>query len=321
MSANSFGNRFVITTFGESHGPALGVVVDGCPAGVPFDEALLNQELKKRRPGSHDGGAETPVSSRKEPDMPEILSGVYQDHTLGTPIAIIVRNIDARPDDYKKIFKNPRPGHADDLWSSKFGIADLHGGGRASGRETVARVMGGAVAKMFLKQACPSLSVMGVIKQIGPLKLTGQEPTEFLVEAKQSGKSYGGIAEVIVNGVPAFLGQPVFHKLKSDLTAAIMGIGATAGVEIGDGFDSASQEGSVFHTGQQSKYGGMRGGISDGHRIIIKAAFKPPSSVLETATSGRHDPCVVPRAIPVMEAMINLVIADHLLWSRSDKLS
>ena len=346
MPANSFGSRFVVTTFGESHGAALGVVIDGCPAGVPFDLSLLTSELERRRPGG------ALVSGRRESDQPEVLSGVHEGRTLGTPIAILVRNEDARPADYAEVaaragsLRPARPGHADDLWLSKFGHADPRGGGRASGRETVSRVMAGAVARMLLRELAPELRIQGLALQIGPLALSSAERTatadltsvqidgfparfpspekspevtRLLESAKLEGSSHGGRALIRVSGVPAGLGQPVFHKLKADLASAFLGVGATSSVEIGAGSDAAGAEGSAFHASSRGQYGGIRGGISTGEPIEAIIGFKPTSSVLDVAKKGRHDPCIVPRAIPVLEAMMALVLADHLLWTRADQ--
>lgn len=351
MSASSFGQRFVMTTFGESHGPALGVVIDGCPAGVPFDEGRLRSELARRRPGTVTASGESITSARAESDEPEILSGVYQGVTLGTPIAMLVRNQDARSKDYQEIAEKPRVGHADDVWRGKFGHTDPRGGGRSSGRETVARVMAGAVAQMLLAKLCPGLSVRGFARQIGPLLLSDEElvaldeaalsvqqidafaarlpsarlskqVTDLLVAAKQEGRSYGGIIELWMDGVPASLGQPVFHKLKADLAQAMLSVGSTSSVELGDGVEVASAEGSTFHSKVEKplRYGGVRGGISTGERIVLRVACKPTASVLHVAKAGRHDPCIVPRAIPVLEAMAYVVLADHALWQRTDRL-
>ncbi|RYZ75608.1 MAG: chorismate synthase, partial [Proteobacteria bacterium] len=248
--ANSFGSRLVLTTFGESHGAALGGVLDGVPAGIKWDQELLERELSRRRPGQS-----KVVSGRAEGDSPEVLSGVFEGRTLGTPIAIIVRNEDARSEDYKQIAKKPRTGHADDVWKEKFGHSDPRGGGRSSGRETVSRVMGGAVAKMYLKTVQPKIRVLGFARAIGEFELSeadlasleksktaypadsfvarypskkGQRDVEVLLtDAKANGKSYGGIAEIWVDGLPKGLGQPVFHKIKADLAAAAMSLGAT----------------------------------------------------------------------------------------------
>ncbi len=321
MSGNSFGSRFVVTTFGESHGPAMGAVIDGCPAGVNFDESLLSHELDRRKPG-----ASALTSARQECDNYEILSGVFENKTLGTPISIIVRNTDARSSDYDAIKSQPRVGHADDVWQKKYGHVDYRGGGRSSGRETVCRVIAGAVAQMMLKDLGIQSRVRAQAIQIGPVKLAknqsvydSQDVQKLLLEAKEQGKSYGGIAEVAVENLPESLGQPVFHKLKADLAAAFMSIGATIGVEFGQGFSCVGEEGSLWHRHDQEGYGGIRGGISTGERVTARVAFKPTSSVLDVAKRGRHDPCIVPRALPVLEAMTYLVIADHILWSRTDR--
>ncbi len=344
--ANSFGSRFVVTSFGESHGAALGAVIDGVPAGLNWDEALLSRELQRRRPGSS-----AVVSARAENDNAEVLSGVYQGKTLGTPIALIVRNHDQRSQDYDSVSESPRPGHADDVWKSKFAHVDPRGGGRASGRETLARVMGGAVARMLLAAVCPQLQVLGFARSIGPLELSAEELNAFtgatpipqsadafvarfpsvnrqsevenlLLLAKSDGKSYGGIAELRISGVPLGLGQPVFHKLKADLAGALIGVGAAVSIEFGAGLEAAHAEGSVFHRqNEQSHYGGIRGGISTGESIDLRVGFKPTATVLDLAKKGRHDPCIVPRAIPVLEAMAYLVLADHLLWTQTDQIS
>lgn len=307
ISANTFGQRFCVTTFGESHGAALGCVIDGCPAGIPFDEGLLLRELARRRPGSS-----ATVSARQEADTPEVVSGVYEGKTLGTPIAIFVRNRDARPEDYLDIAKNPRPGHADDTWRDKFGHVDPRGGGRASGRETVARVMAGSVAHMVVKTFVPNIVVKAFASNI--------PSEETLLAAKGEGKSYGGEATLWIDHLPQGLGQPVFHKFKSDLAAALLGIGAATAVEIGDGFDAANAEGTAFHgRGSQEGYGGLRGGFTTGERVVVRVGFKPPASVLEVAKKGRHDPCIIPRAVPVIEAMAWLVVVDHVLWARTDR--
>lgn len=341
MSANRFGSRFSITSFGESHGTALGVVIDGCPAGVSFDENLLKKELERRRPGHHGSGQI--VSGRQETDQVEVLSGVFEGQTLGTPLAMIVRNQDARSQDYGQIKNAPRPGHADDMWKKKFGHSDHRGGGRSSGRETVSRVMAGAVAQMMMKQISAPTRITGYASQIGPISLTAeerqqvssvdvdsyqarfpsardQEVAKLLKEAQENGDSHGGIAEILIEKPPAFLGQPVFHKLKSDLAQAFLSVGATNGFELGLGFESSAVKGTDFHQGSQDVYGGIRGGISTGESILLRVSFKPTSSILDVAKKGRHDPCIVTRAIPVLEAMTWLVLADHYLWSRTDRL-
>lgn len=349
MGANTFGRCFQIMSFGESHGVGLGVIIDGCPAGVPFDQKLLMNELARRRPGAKANQASI-VSDRLEMDQPEVLSGVFSDKTLGTPIAILVRNKDARSDDYNKIQKQPRPGHADDTWKLKFGHTDHRGGGRSSGRETLARVMGGAVAQMVLAHIHPPIQIFGFTTQIGPISLTPEEVDhwsstlqnyssidahstrcpdpiknkkmeELLLEAKTTGKSYGGEVLLLIKNPPAGLGQPVFHKLKADLSAAFMGVGATSGVELGIGREAVAAEGSEFHRRSTTQhYGGIRGGISTGENILFKIFFKPTATVLDTAKQGRHDPCIVPRAVPVLESMAWMVITDHVLWQRGDRV-
>ena len=347
MSANTFGSRFQITSFGESHGPGLGVVIDGCPAGVSFNMDLLVSELARRRPGQN-----AIVSHRNEEDQPEVLSGVFQGKTLGTPIAVLVRNKDAKSEDYNEIAFQPRVGHADDLWRIKFGHSDHRGGGRSSGRETLARVIGGAVAQMLLKELAPQLQVHAFATRIGPYELTEKEiqsvekqlqagtlsvdqfssrlphaeknknTEELLLKAKTEGRSYGGEVEVFMSSPPVGLGQPVFHKLKADLASAFMGVGATAGVELGAGRDVTTAEGSDFHRqSDQRHYGGIRGGISSGEPILFKVFFKPTATVLDVAKKGRHDPCIVIRAIPVLESMAWIVMADHLLWTRQDQVN
>ncbi|MGZ3804798.1 MAG: chorismate synthase [Pseudobdellovibrionaceae bacterium] len=337
MSANSFGERFVITTFGESHGSALGVVIDGCPAKLSFDEVLLRQELERRRPGGE------LVSQRKEEDAPQVLSGIFEGKTLGTPIVILVKNKDQKSSDYEEIKNVPRTGHADDVWQAKFGHRDHRGGGRSSGRETVSRVMAGAVAQMLCKELAPKMQLKAYSSQVGHFvlseadrkqvwaqdieKFTARFPSvqhekvkELLAHAQTQGESYGGVAEIRIKACPAGLGQPVFHKLKSDLAQAYMSLGATSGVELGAGTEAPQEKGTDFHSEFRSpNYGGIRGGISTGEEIFLKVHFKPTSSILDVAKKGRHDPYIVTRAIPVLEAMTWLVLADHLLWAKTDR--
>lgn len=340
MSANSFGRFFKITTFGESHGEALGVVIDGCPAGVLFNYELLKENLKRRRPGQS-----SITTSRVEKDQPEILSGVFENKTLGTPICIIVRNHDQKSEDYSKIKLEPRIGHADDVWQTKFQHVDFRGGGRASGRETVARVMAGAVAQMLCQQLQPELKIKTYSSQIGEYKLSESERADIwnievddfvtrfpsheknsqvlnlLEAAKAQGESYGGRVEVSIKNIPIGLGQPVFHKFKSDLALAVMSIGATTSFEIGEGASSVEQKGTEFHKEMSSNsYGGIRGGLTTGETINFNVGLKPTSSIKDIAKQGRHDPCIIPRAVPVVEAMTWLLIADHLLWSRVDRV-
>lgn len=314
---NSFGSLFTVSTFGESHGVALGAVVDGCPAGVTFNHEFLLEQLERRRPGKEG------VSQRAEQDQPEILSGVFEGKTLGTPIAVLIRNQDARSQDYDKIKAAPRAGHADDVWKEKFGFSDHRGGGRSSGRETVARVIGGSIAQMFLKQVYPQFQIHGYLQQVGPLTLTreNQKPRELqelLAKAKAEGESFGARIGITVTGVPKNLGQPVFHKLKADLAAAMMSIGATNSFELQNSDEVAKAKGTEFHKSQS--YSGIRGGITTGEPISFSVTMKPTSSILDVAKQGRHDPCIGLRAVPVLESMAALVIADHVLWARTDKL-
>jgi chorismate synthase len=365
MSANSFGTIFKVTTFGESHGNTLGCVIDGCPAGVDFMEDLLLHELERRRPGQHKDPVQAKdetsaiVSQRKEEDQPELLSGIFQGKTLGTPIALMVRNKDQRSEDYTEIKNKPRAGHADDVWKNKFGISDHRGGGRSSGRETVCRVLAGSLAQMMIRQINPQLQIHAYLSQIGSFFLTDKQEQNFLNElgrqsnsfdetkkilkhpvdayfarfptddssvlksallkAQSEGESFGAVIKVVIRNAPANLGQPVFHKLKSDLTAALMSIGAVHAVQLG--VSNSFEKGSEFHGLQdQKQYGGIRGGISTGEDIHLSLQIKPTSSILDIAKKGRHDPCIGIRAIPVVESMIALVLADHLLWQRLDRI-
>ncbi|MEZ4872966.1 MAG: chorismate synthase [Bdellovibrionales bacterium] len=346
MSANRFGNYFCMTSFGESHGPSMGVVIDGCPSGVQFDETLLREFLGRRRPGQN-----AIVTERAETDDPLVLSGVFEGQTLGTPIAIIIKNSDAKSDDYQQIKNNPRTGHADDIWLDKFGVADYRGGGRSSGRETVSRVMAGAVAAMFLKQVVPEMEVCAFTSKVHNWGLPANKLSDWigdknllsetrlsevrcpevqlsnrihteLVNAKAEGESYGGVATLVIRHLPKNLGEPVFFKFKNLMTSALMSIGATTGVEVGQGFSSADLKGTEFHSKENSSvYGGIRGGITTGEFVHINIAFKPTSSVMDVAKKGRHDPCIVPRACAVIEAMAYLVLADLVLARRLNKVN
>lgn len=336
---NQFGDLFRVSTFGESHGPALGVVIDGCPSGVIIDLEQLHLDLSRRRPGQSNI-----VTGREEADMPKILSGVYQEKSLGTPICIIVENKDQRSEDYDHIKTHPRRGHADDVWVSKFGHVDHRGGGRSSGRETVARVLAGSIAKMFIKQVLPATEVICFTQQIGPIQsnlknlneLTSNQvyqskvrmpdmdssltAEKLLLQAKEEGESFGGIAKVIVRSLPVGLGEPVFDKFKATLGSAFLSIGAVNGFEFGSGFSSIESLGTEFHSGEELNYGGVRGGITTGELVEAQVSFKPTSSVMEVAKKGRHDPCIVPRAISVLEAMSYLVIADFYLKSQLNRI-
>ncbi|GIL17525.1 MAG: chorismate synthase [Oligoflexia bacterium] len=315
MSGNSFGRHFIIHTFGESHGAALGAIVDGCPAGLDFDLSFLQSELDRRRPGTNQS-----VSSRQEPDQVEVLSGVFQGKTLGTPIALIVRNQDQRSADYDQIQNQPRPGHADDIWRQKYGHVDHRGGGRSSGRETVSRVLGGAVAKMVLQKIYPNLKFETRIIQMGPFQNPSEtQIAEALEKAKAQGESFGAQIELRIQNPPPSLGQPVFHKLKSDLAGAMMSVGATTAIEFGAGTAAGFAKGTEFHRSNQAVYGGLRGGISTGEDIVMKITMKPTSSILDVAKQGRHDPCIGLRARPVFEAMAALVLVDHHLGLNQDQ--
>jgi chorismate synthase len=336
MGANSFGRNFVVTTFGESHGVALGVVIDGCPSGVDFSEDILRKSLDRRMPG-----ISSVTSERKEGDKYEILSGVFEGKTLGTPIAVIVKNADAQSKDYQKIKNNPRVGHADDVWKEKFGISDYRGGGRSSGRETVSRVIAGAIAQMCYQQFKKDIEIFSYVKEVAGIIFQGNEDhlsadkideyetrlpspaqnsklLEVLQKAKLDGESYGGILRVVINNAPKSLGQPVFAKLKSDLAMGLMSIGAVVGVNFIEDNFPISLPGTKFHC-EQNSYAGIRGGISTGEKISINVLMKPTSSIKDVAKKGRHDPCILIRATEVVNSMVKCIILDHLLWSKYDR--
>ncbi len=331
MRGNQFGKFFSITTFGESHGEALGVVIDGMPAGALVDIEQLKKELKRRAPGQH-----AVHTNRKEDDLPEILSGVFEGKTLGTPITVIVRNTNQKSADYDKLKNEYRPGHADQTTMDKFGIRDHRGGGRASGRETVSRVIAGYFAKLII----PKISFYGYISQVAHLKLATHpknhqvsrgeinipdskmeaEVIAFLKECKEKGESAGGLVTLSIQGVPKGLGEPVFDKLKADLAKAMMSLPACVGVSLGAGFEFANLLGSQVSSNSKN-FGGMEGGISNGEEIVMTLAFKAPSTIGEKAKEGRHDPCILPRVIPVVEAMAAIVIADHALRQETSTLA
>lgn len=343
MRGNQFGELFSVTTFGESHGPAMGAVVDGCPAGVVWREDLLTRFLERRRPGGE------LTSSRQESDQAQVLSGVFEGKTLGTPIAMVIQNQDARSKDYSAEELKTRRGHATDLWQEKYGHSDPRGSGRASGRETVSRVLGGAVARMFVEQLYPEVRALVFTSAIGAIELSEDEINKaydnlstdpwqvdqfslrcpnveknaamesMLRTAKLEGESFGGLVTIRILNIPKNLGQPVFGKLKNSLAAAMMSVGATMGFEVGEGFAGAKRSGRDFHQDNQD-YGGLRGGLSTGDPLSIRVCFKATSSRQEVARLGRHDPCIVPRAIPVLEAMIWLVLAEQILFSRLDRV-
>jgi chorismate synthase len=299
MSINRFGHLLTMTTWGESHGPAIGAVVDGCPPGLELDEAWVQQWLDQRRPGRSER-----VSARREPDQVRILSGVFEGRTTGTPISLMIDNMDARPADYADL--PPRLGHADAAYEAKYGIRDPRGGGRASARETAARVAAGAVARLVI----PEVTIAAKLVEMG-----GEPDSDrwdaMIEEAKAAGDSLGGIVECVASGVPAGWGTPVHAKLDAGLAAACMGINAVKGVEIGEGFAAARHRGSENVEGMRAS--GVDGGISTGQPIVLRVAFKPTSSF---GIKGRHDPCVAIRGAPVVEAMVALVLADHKLLHR-----
>lgn len=320
MRGNSFGKMFSLTSFGESHGAALGVVLDGVPPGLTVDLAALKHELARRAPGQS-----AFTTARKEADEPEILSGVFDGKTLGTPIAVIVRNTDQRSGDYDALKAQHRPGHADRTTELKYGIRDHRGGGRASGRETVARVIAGYFASLVV----PQVTAFAWSDTIGPHQngpLRSRERTvlgftdaavstaaeEFLLECKAQGESAGGIVGLVVEGVPAGLGEPAFEKLKADLARAMLSLPGCLGFEVGAGFRAPTLPGSVL-SADAATFGGMEGGITNGDPLHLRVVFKAPSTVGDKAKAGRHDPCLLPRVLPVVEAMAKIVIADHYL--------
>ncbi len=299
MRGNFFGKMISIASFGESHGAAIGVVIDGVPAGLSFCKESLQASLDKRAPGKKG------TSARQESDQVEILSGIYDNKTLGSPIAVIVRNCDCRSSDYDELKDNYRIGHADRTTMQKYGIRDHRGGGRASGRETIARVIGGYFSSLIL----PGLKVKSQITKIAGLDdIDNME--SYLEKLRQIGDSAGGKIKVNIDGTPAGLGEPVFDKLKADLAKGLMSIGGCTSFSYGIGEDFADLMGSEA---KSSHFGGIEGGISNGMNIELQLTFKPPSSVGKRALEGRHDPCIIPRVLPVVESMIKLVIVDHFL--------
>jgi chorismate synthase len=348
MSGNTFGNLFAVTNFGESHGPAIGCVIDGCPPGMALNEADIQADLDRRRPGTSKF-----VTQRNEPDAVEILSGVYEGKTTGTPIALLIRNTDQRSKDYGNILQTFRPGHADYTYWQKFGIRDPRGGGRSSARLTAPTVAAGAVAKKWLKQKFGT-TFQACMTQIGEVAIpfeswdhVSHNPffapvadvsalEAFMNELRKSGDSCGARLRVVARNMPVGLGQPLYDKLDADIAYAMMGLNAVKGVEIGAGFASVSDRGSTHGdsltpTGfQGNKAGGVLGGISTGQDLDVSVAIKPTSSILvprdsidvsgaptEVITKGRHDPCVGIRAAPIMEALLALVVMDHALLHRA----
>jgi len=348
MSGNTIGLLFTVTTFGESHGPALGCIVDGCPPGMPLVEEDIQRDVERRR-----SGTSKYTSQRREPDRVRILSGVFDGLTTGAPIGLLVENSDQRSYDYEKIKDRFRPGHADYTYQQKYGFRDYRGGGRSSARETVMRVAAGAIARKFL--AGKGIEIFGYLSQMGALKLALQdraaidanpffcaEPARvaqleaMIDDLRREGDSIGARVDVVATGVPPGLGEPVFDRLDADLAHAMMSINAVKGVEIGAGFASIEQRGSEHRdelTPQgflSNQAGGTLGGISSGQDLRVSMAIKPTSSIVkpgrsidvagrpvEIVTTGRHDPCVGIRAVPIAEAMLALVLADHLLRHRA----
>jgi chorismate synthase len=349
MSGNTFGKLFTVTTFGESHGPALGCIVDGCPPGMELSEADIQPDLERRRTGTS-----RHTSQRREPDQVQILSGVFEGRTTGTPIGLLIHNEDQRSRDYDKIKDRFRPGHADYTYQQKYGFRDYRGGGRSSARETVMRVAAGAIARKYLKQRL-GIRIYGYLAQLGPLALEPravesaydnpffcpdpsrlEELETYMINLRREGDSVGARVNVVATGVPPGLGEPVFDRLDADIAHAMMGINAVKGVEIGAGFASVSQKGSehrdeITPAGFRSNNaGGVLGGISSGQDILVSIALKPTSSIIvpgqtvdvdgnstDVVTTGRHDPCVGLRATPIAEAMLALVLMDHYLRHRA----
>ncbi len=359
MSGSTFGKIFKISTFGESHGKGIGLVIDGCPAGITLDETFIQSELSRRRPGQS-----AIVTQRKEPDQAEIYSGVFEGKTTGTPIGIFIPNTNQKSKDYNHIKDKFRPSHADFTYEEKYGIRDYRGGGRSSARETAARVAAGAIAKLILTHY--DIKVKAFVSQVGPIKWTGswsdidheiieknivrapdQETADkmetYIKGIRKAGDTIGGKISCIIENCPVGLGEPVFDKLHADLGKAMLSINAVKGFEYGSGFDALSMLGSEHNdkfyeengkVKTETNYsGGIQGGISNGMPIYFNVAFKPVATIMQNQDSldknleksivegkGRHDPCVVPRAVPIVEAMAALVITDHLLRNRSVKI-
>jgi len=348
MAGNTFGQLFRVTTFGESHGLALGAIVDGCPPGMALTESDLQGDLDRRKPGTSRF-----TTQRREDDEVKILSGVFEGKTTGTSIGLLIENTDQRSKDYSDIKDVFRPGHADYTYHQKYGIRDYRGGGRSSARETAMRVAAGAIAKKYLKAHC-GIEIFGYLEQLGPIKAERfdksiietnpfffadpdklDELDAFMRDLKKQGDSIGAKLKVVATSVPVGLGEPVFDRLDADIAHAMMGINAVKGVEVGDGFAVVEQHGSEHRDpmrpeGFQSNHaGGILGGISSGQEIVVGLALKPTSSIMvpgetidkqgnavEMVTRGRHDPCVGIRAVPIAEAMLALVLIDHLLRHR-----
>ena len=356
---NSFGKLFRITTFGESHGPGIGVIIDGCPAGLEIDPEIIRHQLTRRRPGQS-----KITTQRQETDEFEVLSGIFEGKSTGTPISLIIWNKDARSKDYSHIAEKFRPSHADYTYQEKYGIRDYRGGGRSSARETAARVAAGGIALQLLK--VQGIEVRSFVSQVGNIELelpyqdldlnsiednmvrcphpeTAEAMIRLIESTRKNGDSIGGVITGVLRGVPAGLGEPVFDKLHARLGSAMLGINAVKGFEYGSGFRGVSMKGSEHNDQFQKRHGevttltnysgGIQGGISNGQDIYFRVAFKPVATIMKDQESidqqgnpvivkgkGRHDPCVVPRAVPIVDAMAALVLADCLLLNRSVKL-
>ncbi len=358
MGGNTFGKLFSITTFGESHGEGIGVVIDGCPAGLDIDPQKIEQDLQRRRPGQS-----KVTTSRNEPDSCSILSGTLNNKTTGAPIALWIANTNQQSKDYKHLEHSFRPSHADYSYYAKYGIRDHKGGGRSSARETAARVAAGAIAKMLLDHY--KVTIQAYVYAVGSISLNETSAIDYteieqnivrcpnkdiatsmisaIGQIKKAGNTVGGIVKCEITGVPVGLGEPVFDRLNADLAKAMMSINAVKGFELGSGFEATRMMGSehndVFEMNEgkivtKTNYsGGIQGGISNGMPIYFKVAFKPVSTIMQSQSSintegenvqleakGRHDPCVVPRAVPIVEAMAALTLADHLLRARASKI-
>ncbi len=349
MSGNSFGKLFVVTSFGESHGIAIGCIVDGCPPGLELGEADLQDDLDRRKPGTS-----RHTTQRREDDAVQILSGTFEGKTTGTPIALLISNQDQRPKDYSNIMNQFRPGHADYTYTQKYGFRDYRGGGRSSARETALRVAAGGIAKKYLAEQC-GIKIRGYLSQLGPLKPENFEWEEvnnnpffcpdaamvpemekYMDALRKEGESIGAKISVVASGVPPGLGEPIFDRIDAEIAHAMMSINAVKGVEIGAGFDSIEQKGTA-HRDEitpegflSNNAGGTLGGITSGQDILVNIALKPTSSIhlpgktvdldgqaVEIRTKGRHDPCVGIRATPIAEAMLALVLMDHYLRNRA----
>lgn len=356
---NSFGRIFRISTFGESHGLGLGVIIEGCPAGLPIDEDFIREEMQRRKPGQS-----KITTQRKEEDEFQILSGVFEGKSTGTPIGLVIMNTDQKSKDYSHIADKFRPSHADFTYFEKYGVRDYRGGGRSSARETAARVAAGAIAKLFLRHY--GITVQAFVSQVGDLKLgksyqeldlaktednivrcpdseTADRMIELIDQVRKDRDTIGGIVSCVVKGTPVGLGEPVFDRLHADLGKAMLCINAVKGFEYGSGFEGVKMRGSQHNDAfyqegdrvrtRSNHSGGIQGGISNGEDIYFNVAFKPVATIMQDQESvsesgesvvvsgkGRHDPCVVPRAVPIVEAMAALVLADHLLISRTNKL-